>query len=66
MFFYLLVKYVKEIKYILKDLINWILKFLKVRNKVIKYFNEIFRKKKNIKRGLYLKEIFYLITVYFN
>lgn len=66
MFFYLLVKYVKEIKYILKDLINWILKFLKVRNKVIKYFNEIFRKKKNIKRGLYLKEIFNLITVYFN
>lgn len=66
MFFYLLVKYVKEIKYILKDLINRILKFLKVRNKVIKYFNEIFRKKKNIKRELYLKEIFYLITVYFN
>lgn len=49
MFFYLLVKYVKEIKYILKDLINWILKFLKVRNKVIKYFNEIFRKKKILK-----------------
>lgn len=66
MIFYLLVKYVKEIKYILKDLINRILKFLKVRNKVIKYFNEIFRKKKNIKRELYLKEIFYLITVYFN